>query len=160
MRTHARSLSALASALLLAASAATLSGCGKTETSPPPQNTAPPKFQSRACTTGSATVVTVFVEDVGEPKARTRNKTVYVCERDSVEWVPADPETYVREGLEWTNGSPFLHEPKHETHGKRKVLKSESPKTGTAGKRFDYHAWLVLKDGTTKEVDPIIEVME
>ncbi len=155
MRTNARPLPALAAAVLLAATAVTLAGCGKAEPQPS-QNTPPAKFQSRACTTGPPTTITVFVEDDGQ----TSNKTVYVCEKDSVEWVPADPETYVREGLEWKNGSPFLHEPKHETHGKRKVLKSESPKTGTAGKRFDYDAWLVLKDGTMKKVDPIIEVME
>ncbi|HEX7614733.1 MAG TPA: hypothetical protein VF554_05570, partial [Thermoanaerobaculia bacterium] len=54
MRTNARSLSALASALLLAASAVTVPACGKPD--------APPaKVTSQACM-GPATTVTVFVE--------------------------------------------------------------------------------------------------
>lgn len=147
MRTNARSLSVLASALLLATSAAIVPGCAKPESPPPP------KFQ--ACT-GPATTVTVVVESDG----KTSNKEAYVCEgRDTVEWFPADPDTYVSEDLQWKEGSPFEHAPKHETHGTRKVLKSEKPKRGTAGKGYPYDAWLVLKDGTKKQVDPIIRIM-
>lgn len=156
MRTNARSLPALAAALFLAASAVAVLGCGKPEPSQPPQNTPPPKFKSRACTPGPATIVTVLVESDGT----TRNKTVYVCEKDSVEWVPADPDTYVSEDIQWKNGSPFPQPPKHVTHGNRKVLKSDPPKRGTAGNGYPYDAWLVLKDGTKKQIDPIIEIME
>jgi len=156
MRTHARSLSALASALLLAAAAVTLPGCGKTETSPPPQNTPPPKFQSRACTTGPATTITVFVEDDGQ----TRNKTVYLCEKDSVEWVAADENTYVSENLQWKAGSPLDGKPTHENHGKRKVLHSKV-KQGTAGQGFDYTFELVPLGGEKPvTVEPRIEVMD
>ena len=142
MITNARSLSTLASAFLLATSAAIVPGCAKPE--------------SPAPCTGPATTVTVVIESDG----KTSNKEAYVCEgRDTVEWFPADPDTYVSEDLQWKEGSPFEHAPKHETHGTRKVLKSEKPKRGTAGKGYPYDAWLVLKDGTKKQVDPIIRIM-
>jgi hypothetical protein len=155
MRTNARSLSALAAALLLAASAATLPGCGKPEPVQPPQNTPPPKL-SQVCT-GPATTVTVFVEYDGTA-AKTRNKTVYVCEgRDSVEWVSCDGE--VSENISWKDGSPFADPPKHETFNKRKVLKSKPPKAGTAGKGFDYTVEFVPTSGKPVTIDPRIVIM-
>ena len=152
MRTHARSLSALASALLLAAAAAAVSGCGKSE--------APPaKFKSQACSVATPTTVTVFVEWDGT-KATTRNKTVYLCEKDSVEWVAADENTYVSEDLHWTAGSPLDGKPTHENHGKRKVLHSKV-KQGTAGQGFDYTFELVPPGGGKPvTVEPRIEVMD
>lgn len=149
MRSNGRSLHALATALLLAASAATVSGCGKSE-APPPN----PK--GLACQ-GPATTITVFVEYDGT-LATTRNKTVYVCEgKDSVEWVSCDGE--VSENISWKNGSPFAEPPKYETSNKRKVLKSKPPKAGTAGKEFDYTAQFVPTSGTPVPIDPRIVIM-
>jgi hypothetical protein len=151
MRTNARSLSTLASALLLAASTATMPGC-----TPQDQNTPPPKFKDQACQ-GPATTVTVLVEYDGTV-ATTRNKTVYVCEgKDSVEWVSCDGE--VSENISWKNGSPFAEPPKHETFNKRNVLKSKPPKAGTAGRGFDYTLEFVPTSGKPVPIDPRIVIM-
>lgn len=158
MRTNARPLPALAAAALLAATAVTLAGCSKAETQPS-QNTPPAKFKSQACSVVTPTTVTVFVEWNGTA-ATTRNKTVYLCEKDSVEWVAADENTYVSEDLQWKADSPLDGKPTHENQGKRKVLHSKLKK-GTAGHGFDYTLQLVPPGaGKPVPIDPRIEVMD
>ena len=151
MRTHARSLSALASAFLLGASATILSGCGKPE--------APPaKVTSQACM-GPATTVTVFVEWNGSV-AKTRNKTVYLCEgKDSVEWISCEGD--FAENFSWKTGSPFEVNPKHETlSNNKRVLMSKPSKTGTGGSGFDYTLdFLPPGGGAPVPIDPRIVIL-
>jgi hypothetical protein len=149
MRTNARSSPAVAAALLFAASAVTSAGCAK------PDNAPPPKVASGPCDRPAITV-TVWVYDDGGPKARTDNKTIYLCEGlDSAQWVSADG--FVSDDLHWKDGSPFAEPPSHDTE--KKILKSRPPKPGAKGHKFDYDAWLVLKDGTKKQIDPRIVVI-
>ena len=155
MKTSNRFLPFRVAALVLGTAGVTLPGCSK-NLGPLPQSTPPAKVKSKACQ-GPPTTVTVLVENDG----RTANKVAYACEeKDAIEWVPADDTTYVSDDIQWKTTSPFGEKPKHETNGKKTVLKSKPPKKGTAGQGFDYDAWLVLKDGTKKKIDPRIEVME
>jgi len=149
MRTNARTLPTLAAAFLLAASAGTVAGCAKSSAQPPPG--------SQACT-GPANTVTVFVEYDGKV-ATTRTKTVYLCEgKDSVEWVSCDGE--ISQNISWTHGTPFTHGPRHQPHNGRKVLTSESPMAGTAGKEFAYTLDFVPPSGTPVPVkDPRIVIL-
>jgi hypothetical protein len=144
MRTNATSFAA---ALFLATSAAILSGCGKTETQPPPQT-------RHACARPGIPVTVFVAYDAAAGKATTVNKTVYLCEeKDWVEWASCDGD--ISENIKWTKGSPFPEAPKHD----KKVLKSKPPKKGTAGS-YPYEATLVLPGGKEVPIDPIIEVMD
>jgi hypothetical protein len=149
MRTNARSRPTLAAALLLAASAAAVSGCAKSSAQPPP---------STACSTRAASTVTVFVEYDGTV-ATTRTKNSYLCEgKDSIEWVSCDGD--ISDNISWTHGKPFTHDPKYQPHNKRKVLTSEAPMAGTAGKDFAYTLNFVPASGTPIPItDPRIVVM-
>jgi hypothetical protein len=143
MRTNARSLSALASALLLAASAVAVSGCGKPEA---------PAARSGLCRQAKIVIV-MYDAGTGKAYMSPSDKTIQLSfkNKDYVQWVSPDGLVYVDK---WTPESPFDSPPKHE----KKVLKSGPPKkTGL----FTYEARLVLfSDGTEHPIDPIIEVME
>jgi hypothetical protein len=150
MKTNARAHPTLAAALLLAVVSLTLGGCSK------PESSSPPKVANKPCDRPGITV-TVWVYDDGAPKAKTDNKTIYLCEGiDNAQWVSADG--FVSEDFQWKDGSPFDEPPRH-LDKDRKVLKSKQPKPGTNGHDFDYEAWLVLKDGTKKQIDPRIVVL-
>jgi hypothetical protein len=140
MRTNARSLPALAAALLLGASAAAVSGCCTTA----PRNRA----------------VAVNVIVTYDPAANTAvmapsDKTIFLSEtyQDFAQWASPDGIVHVT----FIKESPFDSLPKHE----KKVLKSGPPKKGTAGRGFDYTAELWLDpDGTHRvRIDPRIEIV-
>lgn len=145
MRTHARSLSALASALLLAASAVVILGCSN------------PKDLNKAPCRQAHTVIVTY-EPGPPPTASMRGEDkklkISLSNKDFVEWVSPDGIVHV-EG--WTPDLPFDSPPKHD----KKVLRSGSAKkTGS----FEYKAKLCLwndPDCTSPiRIDPIIEVME
>ncbi len=137
MRTNERTLG---SALLLAALAATLSGCPKPET---------PPYLLRS---GEAINV-IVTYDPATRAAVMSNKTITLREgKDWAQW--ASPDGLV--SVSFAKESPFEAAPTHE----RKVLKSHPPKKGTAGHRFEYTAELELADGSRVRIDPIIEIME
>jgi hypothetical protein len=136
MRTNARPLPA--AALLLAASAATLSGCAS----------------PGLCQQAKIVIVTY---EPGAPTAvmAESDKTIRLSlkNKDFVEWVSPDGLVYVK----FTKESPFDGPPKHE----KKVLKSGTPKRGSEGRTFEYTAELWLDPEGKKRVgiDPRIEVM-
>lgn len=147
MRTHARSLSALASALLLAATAATMPGCGKTERNKDPR-----------ADDGQGVFVVVTYEN-GKAKildANSDNKKITLRKnKDWAVWYSPAGLVYVDA---WSPELPFDSPPKHDKE--KKILKSgPAKKKGT----FTYVAKLVLtgdSEDKGKEIDPIIEVME
>ena len=149
MRTHARSLSALASALFLAASAVAVSGCGKRD-------------QSDKGFRGPNTVIAVVTYKDGAPSARMTvspsspedPKLIRLSESagDKVWWLSPAGKIHIK----WTGKMPFDKGPVDEDG----VVKSDRPSRGTAGQRFPYEAELVLPGGNTVKIDPIIEVME
>ena len=150
MRTNARSLSALASAFLLGASATILSGCGKPD--------APPaKVTSQACM-GPATTVTVFVQWDGT-QATTKNKTAFLCQgRDVVEWRCLVGE--LSENFSWKPSRPFEKNPTHPTPDNKMVLISTRPIEGTAGQGFDYTLdFLPPGGGAPVPIDPRIVIL-
>ena len=143
MRTNALSLSALASALLLAASAASISGCGRAEEKPQP------------VAAGHAVSVNVIYDEVSKTykmeNLGPEKKSVLKKDKDWMEW----SSKLGKVNVTFTENSPFDAPPKHD---EKKVLKSgPAKKKGT----FPYEATLVLdSDGTEHKVDPIIEVMD
>jgi|NGEPerStandDraft_6_1074524.scaffolds.fasta_scaffold49667_2 hypothetical protein len=142
MRTNARSLPALASALLLAASAAAVSGCAKPEAKPP------------QLTAGNVVTV-VVVYDQGPPATAVmldmgpdKTSTLYK-DKDRIQWVSPDGVVHVTFG-----DLPFDGPPKHE----KKVLKSGiAKKTG----QFPYTAelWLDAEGKDKVKIDPRIVIM-
>jgi hypothetical protein len=140
MKTNARSLSTLASALLLAASTAVVSGCGKPEEKP-----------VRVETAKAVAVIVTYDSATGKASMSDADKTIELSlkNKDFVQWVSPDGLVYVDK---WTPELPFDPAPKHE----KKVLKSgPAKKAGT----FDYEARLVLfSDGTEHKVDPRIVI--
>ena len=169
MRTHARSLSALASALFLAASAAVVSGCGKPEEKPPVVRA--PNNVAVTVTYDKNTHRQTWSSSQGLP-----DKAVALSEsnKDTVSWSPAGDAVKIE--VVFDPKRPFDKNPEPDPTDK-KVLKSGPPSKGSAkpgaGKDckghqnkdaqcYEYKAWLWLDaDGKNKvPVDPIIEVME
>lgn len=141
MKTNARSLSALASALLLAVSAAIVSGC------------VTPSHRIRELRNRAVAVNVIIVYNpatkMGEFLAPS-DKTIELSEkyRDYAEWVSPDGLVYVT----FSKESPFDGPPKHE----KKVLKSGPPKRGTAWNEFEYTAELELFDPPHTRV-PVVD---
>lgn len=148
MRTNACSLSAPA-AVLLAASAALVSGC---------TCRAPAQFVFR----DPITVYAVIEYDGKTATMKTSQgfedkKLIRLSEKfhDTVHWLSASGEVHI---IKWTPRRPFDKDPMHD----KKVLKSGPPSKETAKQTFRYEAELWLDpDGHTKvPIDPIIEIME
>jgi len=168
MRTNARSLSTLASALFLAASAAVVSGCGKSEEKPPVVRA--PNNVAVTVTYDKNTHRQTWSSSQGLP-----DKAVALSEsnKDTVSWSPAGDAVKIE--VVFDPKRPFDKDPEPDPNSK-KVLKSGPPSTGSAkhgaGKDckdhngndrqcYEYTALLWLDvDGKDKvTVDPRIEVM-
>jgi hypothetical protein len=149
MRTNTCSLPA-ATALLLAASAALVSGC---------TCRAPAQFVFR----DPITVYAVIEYDGKTATMKTSQgfedkKLIRISEKfhDTIHWLSASGEVHI---VKWTPTRPFENDPTHEN----KVLKSGHPAPGTHVQRhFAYEAELWLDpDGKNRvKIDPSIEVME
>lgn len=153
MRMNARSISAAAAALLFAASTVPLAGCGKPEAKTPPN-----RRVNRAV---AVNVVVTYNPATGKGEIPApSDKIIELSEKykDYAQWVSPDGLVHVK----FLKDSPFDANPVHE----RNVLKSHSPKKGTAGQGFDYTMELErfsngIPSGTRVEVvDPRIEIVE
>ena len=154
MRTNARSLSTLASALLLAASTAIVPSCAKPESHRPPK-----------------TVKVTVTYDQVAGKASMSDKTVDLSEQsqDIVTWSSASGEIHI---VKWKPNKPFDKDPEPDPTDK-KVLKSGPPKKGShtqggepckdsANQCYEYEAELWLNPPDENKhvpIDPIIRIM-
>jgi len=160
MRTNGRSLPALTTALLLAASAAAFSGCGKPDTVP----------------VGPRTVIAVVTYKDGDPSAHmTVNpalssdpKVIQLRESagDKAWWLSPAGTIHMK----WKGKKPFDRDPVDENG----VLKSDRPSKGSSkvtneGKckdsnhecyEYEIELWLDTTGGKRVSVDPRIEVVE
>jgi hypothetical protein len=162
MRMNARSISALASALLLAAAAAAVSGCGKPESD-----------VHRLPNTISVTLT--YDKTTGKASMSGTDKSVELSEKfhDIVKWHSPDGEIHI---VKWTPSMPFDKDPEPDPTNK-KVLKSGPPKTGSHNQGgthckdhanhdaqcYEYEAELWLNPPDENKhvpIDPIIVVME
>jgi hypothetical protein len=139
MRTHPRPLpvlAALAAALLLAASAATVLSCGKGESNRSPIR----NFRNRAV---AVNVIVTYDPKTNTAAMVTSDKEIELSFQyhDFVQWASPDGLVNI---LTWNNGSPFDKDPAPAN----KVLISRpsksAPKDTVAGDAFDYTAELVL----------------
>ena len=149
MKMKAGSSPALATALLLAASAVTVSGCGKPEAFTP-------------AVRDPMTVIAIVTYDGKTTRMTTSqglpDKLIRLSERfhDTVQWSSPYGEVHI---VKWTPKSPFDKDPVHEW----KVLKSGPPSRGAhVQKEFKYDAelWLDPEGKNRVSIDPRIEIME
>jgi hypothetical protein len=166
MRTNARSLPALASALLLAASGATVSCCcaGKV-----------PIDGAKGFTSNPAIVIVSYDAETGKAWMSETDKNLELWEpNDIVKWISAYGTVHiVPDG--WKPKLPFRNHPAPDPADK-KVLRGGPPSSGSGthggipcmdhtgkikAQCYDYTAWLWLDaDGKEKvKIDPRIVVM-
>jgi hypothetical protein len=171
MRTNARSLPTLYSALFLAASAAAVSCCGNRSLNgtPPPPTAGP----------NNVTVIVTYDEKTNTQTWWSsqwlfdKKKPIELKEssHDTLSWVAANGEAFEVEA-KWTPKRPFDKDPEHDPISK-KILRSGPPSTGShvitpegrckdrEAQCYEYTAWLWLDaDGKKKvKIDPRIVVM-
>jgi hypothetical protein len=150
MRTNARSLQAAAATLLLAASAATVSGCGNKKFDGPPAVFRNPINVVAVVTYNGKTTKMTTSQSLPDPKmVQLREGSL-----DTVQWLSPSGEVHI---VKWTPKRPFDKDPVYEDG----VLKSGPPSKGSHWQKdFKYEAELWVTNGPHVPIDPIIEIME
>ena len=179
MRTNERSLSALASALLLAASAAAVSGCAnRSLDATPPKPTVGPNNVTVIVDYDKATNTQTWYSSQGLPDPdKTKPVELSESNKDTVAWFPGGDAFKIEIEPVWDPKRPFDKDPEPDPTSK-KVLKSGPPRGGSAkhgeGKEctdhtntivsqcYKYKAWLWFHDqgkDDHREIDPRIVIM-
>ena len=141
MRTNARSLQAAVAALFLAATAVAVSGCAT---------------QVPADKPGQPENVLVWLEKVdGKFVVKIDKDPIYLREgKDWAQWISLDGNEV---GVVFKKESPFAEPP---TPISNKILKSGTPKKGTASHAYDYTVTLKVGVDSKYSLDPRIEVVD